>query len=125
MLKITWRWWYIVVMKRRKKKPVDLLERFQTTCGWCGRAIPANSPVYGGGGKARPDIDLTDKAGQVIPVRLLVARKTVLVGVSGLDSEARRAGRDFVYMACSEFCGQRLQEAFQADIDLRKQADLP
>jgi hypothetical protein len=55
-------------MKRRKKKPDDLARRFQTTCGWCGRKIPPNTEVFGGGGKARPGIDLTALAGQVLPV---------------------------------------------------------
>jgi hypothetical protein len=112
-------------MKRRKKKPEDLTERFQTRCGWCGRAIPADAPVFGGGGKARPGVDLSEKAGQVILVRLLVARKTVLVAVSGVDSQARREGRDFVYMTCSEFCGRQLHDAFQTDIDVGKQTGLP
>ncbi len=66
-------------MKRRKKKPLDLVQRFETTCGWCGRNIPADTEVFGGGGKARPGIDLKSMAGQVLPVYLVGAGKTVLV----------------------------------------------
>jgi hypothetical protein len=105
-------------MKRRKQKRRTLLERFQSTCGWCGKTIPPNTPVFGGGGKARPGIDLSDVAGQVIPLRLLTAGKDVLVGISAPDSEARRDGSDFVYMACSEICARQLRDAFQADIEL-------
>jgi len=107
-------------MKRPKRKPRDLVKHFQSTCGWCGRTIPADSEVFGGGGRVRPDIDLSDKAGQVMPIRLVRAGKTVLVAVSAMNSQARREGHDFMYMTCSQACAQRLKEAFQADIDFGK-----
>jgi len=105
-------------MKRRKKKPPNLLQLFETTCGWCGRAVPPGTPVYGGGIKARPGVDLSDKAGQVMPVRLIGAAKIVLLAVATPDSEARRDGYDFMCMTCSEACGAALRAAFQAEIDL-------
>jgi hypothetical protein len=103
-------------MKRRKKKPVDLLEQFQSKCGWCGRKIPPDQEVYGGGGKARPEFDLTPYAGQVFPIYLPKLDKTVLIGVTGLDSEARRDGQDFMYMTCSADCGYRLKAAMESEI---------
>ena len=112
-------------MKRRKKKPRDLTERFQSTCGWCGKHIPENSPVYGGGGKVRPGVDLSPHAGHVLPLRLVGAAKTVLVAVTGVDSDARRDGHDFVYMTCSVDCATALKAAFQDDIELGKHLGLP
>jgi hypothetical protein len=107
-------------MKRRKKKPDALLHRFQTTCGWCGRKIPPDTEVFGGGGKARPDIDLTAHAGHVLAVQLVTLDKTVLVAVTGLDSEARRNGDDFMYMTCSEACARSLKTAFEREIEIGK-----
>jgi len=112
-------------MKRRKKKPVDLAQRFRTTCGWCGRSIPPDTEVFGGGGKARPGIDLKALAGQVLPVQLVGPDKTVLVAVTGLDSEARRQGDDFVYMTCSEACARNLKTAFESEIEMGKRLGLP
>ena len=112
-------------MKRRRKKPVDLAERFQTTCGWCGRRIPSDAEVFGGGGKARAGVDLTPLAGQVLPVYLVGPDKTVLVAVAGLDSEARRDGHDFVYMTCSEACARSLKTAFEGEIEMGKRLGLP
>jgi hypothetical protein len=112
-------------MKPRNKKPQDLFERFQSTCGWCGKRIPENTPVYGGGGKARPGVDLSAHAGHVLAIRLVGAAKTVLVAVTGADSEARREGNDFVYMACSMECATAMKQALQDDIDLGKQLGLP
>ena len=111
-------------MKRRKKQPADLARRFQTTCGWCGRRIPPDTEVFGGGGKARPGLDLTAHAGQVLPVYLVGLGKTVLVAVTGLDSAARRDGHDFVYMTCSEACARSLKTAFEGEIEMGKRLGL-
>jgi hypothetical protein len=112
------------LMKRRKKKPADLARRFQTTCGWCGRKIPPDTEVFGGGGKARPGFDLTAHAGKVLPIYFATLDKTVLVAVAGLDSEARREGSDFVYMTCSEDCARSLKTAFEGEIELGKRMGL-
>ena len=112
-------------MKRRTKRPDDLARRFQTTCGWCGRRIPPDTEVFGGGGKARPGLDLSAQAGQVLLVYLVGLDKTVLVAVAGLDSDARRDGHDFVYMTCSEACAQTLKTAFEGEIEMGKRLGLP
>ncbi len=109
-------------MKRRKKRSEDLIHRFQTTCGWCGRKIPPNQEVFGGGGKARTD--LTAHAGRVLPVQLVSLNKTVLIAVCGLDSEALRHGHDFMYMTCSEACGHSLIDAFKSAIEIGKELGL-
>ena len=105
-------------MKKRKSKPRSLYDRFKSTCGWCGKTIPPNTEVFSAGGKVRPGVDLSDKAGQVLPMYLFGLDKTVLVGVAGLDSDARRDGWDFVFMTCSRACGDRLRAAFQDEIEL-------
>jgi hypothetical protein len=111
-------------MKRRKRKSDDLLDRFQSTCGWCGRRIPPDTEVFGGHGKARPDVDITAHAGRVLPVHLVSCGKTVLIAVTGLDSEARRAGDDFMYMTCSEDCARNMKAAFDRDIEMGKRSGL-
>jgi hypothetical protein len=112
-------------MKRRQKKSRDPVERFQSTCGWCGKHIPEGTPVYGGGGKVRSGVDLSACAGQVLPIRLVGAGKTVVVAVPGADSDARRDGHDLVYMTCSVACAAAMKAAFQDDIRLAKQFGLP
>src|SRR5260370_35946533 len=112
-------------MKRRTKKPQDLVERFQSTCGGCGKQIPANTAVFGGGGTARSGVDLSPHAGQVLPIRFVRSARTVLVAVAGADSDAKREGNDFVYMTCSQDCAIAMRAAFQDDIELGKQWGLP
>jgi hypothetical protein len=115
----------LLLMKRRKKKPQNLAERFQSTCGWCGKVIPPDTAVFGGGGKARPGIDLSPVAGQVMPLYLVGLAKTVLVAVPGEESDAKRDGHDFVFMTCSASCGAAMKLAFQGEIQLGKELGLP
>jgi len=110
-------------MKRRKRKTKDLASQFESTCGWCGKHIPPDTEVFGGGGKAGPGIDLSKLAGQVIPVHLVTVEKTVLIAVVSNDSDARRKGYDFMFLTCSEDCATRLSRAFQADMNLRDRLD--
>jgi len=112
-------------MKRRKKRSLDPVEHFQRTCGWCGKRIPPDTEVFGGGIKARPGVDLSQQAGQVLAMYVAAANKTVLVAVTGQDSDARKDGYDLMYMTCSAQCGQQLRAAFQADIDLGNQLRSP
>jgi hypothetical protein len=112
-------------MKRRKNKAPDLMERFQSTCGWCGQKILPGKEVFGGGGKARPGIDLSAQNGQVLPLYLVGSGKTVLVAVPSPDSDARREGHDFVYMTCSRACAEQLRAAFQGAVESGKRWGLP
>jgi hypothetical protein len=50
--------------------------------------------------------------------------KTVLIAVTGLDSDARRDGQDFVYMTCSAACARALKTAFEGEIELGKRLGL-
>jgi hypothetical protein len=110
-------------MKRRKKKTVDLNHLFQTSCGWCGHPIPDDKEVFSGGGKVRPGIDLTSHMGHALPIYLRELDKTVLIAVTGPDSDARRDGHDFMYLTCSEACARSLKAAFETEIEFGKRSD--
>jgi hypothetical protein len=107
-------------MKKRKNKR-SLADRFQSTCGWCGKTIPSDTEVFGFGAKARPGVDLSGKAGQVLPMYLAACDKTVLGAVAGLDSDAKREGNDLVFMTCSAACANLLRTALQGEIKLGNQ----
>jgi hypothetical protein len=107
-------------MKKRPPKRRSLQERFLSTCGWCGRAIAEDQPVFSAGAKARPGVDLSGQEGQVLELFLRQANKTILAAVPGRGSPARREGKDLLFMCCSQRCSQSLTEAFQSEIDLGK-----
>ena len=111
-------------MKRRRTEPRSLLDRFQTTCGWCGKEIPAGTPVFGAGARVRSGIDLSSREGQILELVLMLPKKTVLAGVTTSDSLAKADGKDLMFMACSERCARDLQRAVEREIELGNQLGL-
>ena len=90
--------------------------RLQSTCGWCGRSVGKDDPVFAVGAAVRPGIDLSAVQGRVIEVELPTAHKVILAGVANFDSDAKRDGSDFMFMTCSEKCGKSLKAAVSEDI---------
>ena len=45
-------------------------------CGWCDDEIADDTELFGIGGKARPDIDITELEGKVIDVFLTRRKRT-------------------------------------------------
>lgn len=91
-------------------------ERLTRECGWCGKGVGEDDPVYGVSAVARKGIDLSLVQGKVIELVLGTSDKVVLVAVSAFDSPAKAEGADLVGMTCSEECGRRLKLAFQSEI---------
>ena len=87
-------------------------------CSWCGKATPADPAVFGFGGKARPGVDLLEFEGGALRITLATQDKSVIAIVPGADSDARRDGYDFMFMVCSEECGQDMKAALDEEISL-------
>ncbi len=101
-------------MRRNAK---DFLEqRLRQTCAWCGKIIGEDEPVYALGVSCRPGVDVTELRGTFIPFPLL-SGKTIPAMVSTEDSEAKRDGWDFIFMACSRECAQELR----LDLEIEKE----
>jgi hypothetical protein len=105
-------------MKKRRRNARRLQDLFLNTCGWCGIALGHDQPRLAGSGKTRPGVDLSELKGQVLPISLLHAERTILIAVPGAGSEAERTGADLLFVCCSERCRDRFNEAIQLDIDL-------
>jgi hypothetical protein len=52
-------------------------------------------------------------------IALESAGRKVLAAVTGLDSNAKKAGDDFIFMVCSEACGGQLRAAVASDLARR------
>jgi len=108
------------IRSRRRNKVAELFarraERFQTECGWCGKTIGEDDPVFAVGGRVHAGIDLSLVEGKVLELTFEIAKKTVLAGVAGFDSEAKAEGKDIVFMTCSDECGRRVQAAFADEL---------
>ena len=108
------------VRSRRRRQVSDLFarraERFQQECGWCGKTIGEDEPVFGVGGRVHEGIDLSLVEGKVIELTFETAGKTVLAGVAGFESDAKAEGKDIIFMTCTEECGRLIQAAFADEL---------
>lgn len=91
-------------------------ERFQTECGWCGKAIGEDDPVVAVGGRVHQGIDLSLVQGKVVELAFALSSKTILVAVAGFESDAKAEGKDVVFMVCSGACGRQIQTAFAEEL---------
>ncbi len=89
-----------------------------STCAWCDKQISEDSEVFGLGVKARQGTGLGSYEGEVTPVCLALAKKTVPAIVTTSTSQAKREGNDLLFMTCSQECAGLLKEALQNEKDL-------
>jgi len=91
------------------------LKKELTKCTWCKQLISDDMEVFGMGVKLRPNVDLSEYKGKVMPVSLTCVDKTIHVIVTSDDSDAKRDGKDLMIMTCSEQCAQDLKKALNED----------
>ncbi len=88
------------------------------TCAWCGKHIPDDTPVFAFGAKARQGVDLSEYEGRAIEITIVARSKRVPMMVTSADSEAKREGKDFMFMVCSEECAKEAKAALEEDISV-------
>jgi hypothetical protein len=77
--------------------------------------IGEDSPVFAIGGKTRPGVDLSQFEGAAMRMRLLTLDRDVVVIVPSRDSDAKRDGKDVLFMTCSERCGRELKAVLKEE----------
>lgn len=94
----------------------ELLER----CAWCHRRIPEDQECFGAGARVRPEAKnlLAGHEGNLLPIELSDGRQVIVV-VPTADSEARAAGHDVYFQACSEQCCRELSNALRSELEKR------
>ncbi len=91
-----------------------------TRCAWCRAYIDENSEVFGLGVTLRPDTDLSQYESHCIELELLSEAKSVVMLVTQKASQARKEGKDGMFMVCSQKCADRLKETLAEDLSLGK-----
>jgi hypothetical protein len=88
------------------------------TCAWCGNSIDEDGEIFGFGAKARHDIDLSDKTGQFVSLRLSLIDKTIFAIVPEKSYGGLSEDHDLVFITCSEDCAINLKEALDLERDV-------
>ena len=89
-------------------------------CAWCQTRIYDDMEVFGFGAKIKPDVDLSDYESHCIQLDLVSEEKCVYMMVTAQDSEAKKEGKDCMFLVCSEACGKKLKDVLEKEISLGK-----
>jgi hypothetical protein len=85
----------------------DVLSR----CAWCGMGIDEEAEVYGLGAMFYRDVDLSEYESQVIELKILTENRIVPMMITAKGSDAKKAGHDAMFMACSTECANEMRDA--------------
>jgi hypothetical protein len=89
-------------------------------CAWCQTRIYDDMEVFGFGAKIKPDVDLSEYESHCIQLDLVSEEKSVYMMVTAQDSEAKKEGKDGMFLVCSEQCGKKLKDVLEKEISLGK-----
>jgi hypothetical protein len=89
-------------------------------CVWCQSHITDHMEVFGFGVKLKSNVDLSEYEGHCIEIGLASEEKPVFMMVTAQDSEAKKEGRDGMFLVCSEKCGKKLKKVLEKEISLGK-----
>jgi len=85
---------------------------------WVLAPVVGGDPVFGLGAKARKDVDIKQHEGTIIQLSLILSRRTVPAIVTREDSEARKTGKDLMFMTCGQRCVESLKTALEQEKNL-------
>ena len=87
-------------------------------CAWCQNHISDDTEVFGVGAKLKPDIDLSEYESHCIQISLVSEEKPFYMMVTAQGSEAKKEGKDGLFLLCSEACGEKLKNVLAKEISI-------
>ena len=87
-------------------------------CAWCRSHIYDDMEVFGFGAKLRPNVDLSVYEGHCIEIGLVSEERTVYSLVTAQGSEAKKDGKDCMFLVCSKSCGKKLKTVLEKEISI-------
>lgn len=91
---------------------IDVNDEVFETCGWCKKDIPEDDEVFGLSGNVKESSDLKGLDGEKVTLELNSQKAYGFA--PPFYSDAKREGRDVIFMLCSENCVTELEEALKA-----------
>jgi len=89
-------------------------------CAWCRNHISDDIEVFGVDVKLKPDVDLSEYESHCIQISLVSEEKPIYMMVTAQGSEAKKEGKDGMFLLCSEECGEKLKNVLAKEISLGK-----
>jgi hypothetical protein len=95
-------------------------EEALSRCAWCQSHISDDIEVFSAGAKLKPNVDLSEYESHCIQIGLISEEKPIYMMVTAQGSEAKRDGKDCMFLFCSEECGKKLKNVLEKEISLGK-----
>jgi hypothetical protein len=95
-------------------------EEAMSKCAWCHNNISDDMEVFGAGAKLKPDVDLSEYESHCIQIDLVSEEKPIYMMLTAQGSEAKKDGKDCMFLFCSEECGRKLKNVLEKEISLGK-----
>jgi len=95
-------------------------EEALSRCAWCQSHISDDIEVFSAGAKLKPNVDLSEYENHCIQIDLISEEKPIYMMVTAQGSEAKRDGKDCMFLFCSEECGKKLKNVLEKEISLGK-----
>jgi hypothetical protein len=95
-------------------------EEALSRCAWCQSHISDDMEVFSAAAKLMPNVDLSEYESHCIQIGLISEEKPIYMMVTAQESEAKRDGKDCMFLFCSEECGKKLKNVLEKEISLGK-----
>ena len=95
-------------------------EEALSRCAWCQSHISDDMEVFSAAAKLMPNVDLSEYESHCIQIGLISEEKPIYMMVTAQGSEAKRDGKDCMFLFCSEECGKKLKNVLEKEISLGK-----
>ena len=89
-------------------------------CAACRGNINELTEVFGLGIKLKPEADLSEFECHCVEIDLASEEKPVYMMVTTQGSEAKKDGKDGMFLVCSLSCGKKLKNVLEKEISLGK-----
>jgi len=96
----------------------QLREQLLHICTWCLNPIPEGEELFAFGVKASEAINLTEKEGEFVSLKLALKDKTIVAIVTTHNSRVKEQGFDMIFLTCSQACAEDLKDALEMERDV-------
>jgi len=93
-------------------------EEALSSCAWCHGYISDDMEVFGAGAKLKPNVDLSEYESHCIQIGLISEERPIYMMVTAQGSDAKKDGKDGMFLFCSEECGEKLKDVLEKEISL-------
>ncbi len=91
-----------------------------SVCACCQQEITDETDIVDIGIQVKPDVDLSDYESHCIEIALKSENQVAHMMVTAANSDAKKEGKDGLFLLCSQDCADTFKQTLQNEIDQGK-----